>query len=166
VNILLFSTIWIAMALFAAAEEGKRRTASASGWAWRAWTLGAAALVAHMLLAMGVRYDWSHDAAVRETARQTARVFGLGWGGGVYVNYCFAAVWIAEAWWWRARPREYFGRDPRIGRALRLFYFVIIVNAAVVFARPAGRIAGIVLVLALVWAWRPAARTPLATANS
>ena len=92
---------------------------------------------------------------MRETARQTAAVYGINWGGGVYVNYFFVAAWLIEAWWWRAYPSLYFGRRRAITWALRAFYFVIIVNAAVVFASVPRRALGVVLVGALVWIWRP-----------
>ena len=39
-----------------------------------------------------------------ETARQTAAVYGVAWGGGVYVNYLFVGVWLAELLWWRVDP--------------------------------------------------------------
>jgi hypothetical protein len=35
--------------------------------------------------------------AVLETARQTDAVYGVSWGGGVYVNYLFVAAWLTEA---------------------------------------------------------------------
>lgn len=92
---------------------------------------------------------------MRETARQTAAVYGLNWGGGVYVNYLFTTAWLTEAWWWRAYPLQYFGRRRVITWVLRAFYFVIIVNAAIVFAGVPGRVIGVVLVGALMWMWRP-----------
>lgn len=157
-NAALFSTIWIALTLFVVAEAGKRRQSAhraAPAWAWAAWAIGAILCAVHIVLAFAGRYGWSRDAAVRETARQTAAVYGVNWGGGVYVNYVFIAVWLIEACWWRAFPARYVGRQPAITWCLRAFYLLIIVNAAVVFAGARGRAIGLVLVAALVWVWRP-----------
>lgn len=161
-NVALFATIWVALSLFVAGEAGKHALESASPakrWAWRAWTLGAGLCVLHMVIAFGVRHGWSHSAAVTETARQTAEVYGVAWGGGVYVNYLFASLWLAEAAWWRTDPRAYLGRPHWITWLLRGFYYVIVFNAALVFASPAGRVAGVPLVVALAWIWRPASRS-------
>ena len=35
----------------------------------------------------------------KNSARQTAEVFGLDWGGGLYVNYAFTAAWVADVAW-------------------------------------------------------------------
>ena len=31
-----------------------------------------------------------------ETARQTAEVFGINWGGGLFINYTVAILWIGD----------------------------------------------------------------------
>lgn len=154
----LYSTIWLALALFTLAEAGKRpwsHRGTAPAWAWRTWLLGAGLCTLHIALAFAARHDWSHASAVRETARQTAAVYGVNWGGGVYVNYVFLIAWWIEALWWRRSPADYFGRRPTITWALRAFYMVIIVNAVVVFASVERRALGAVLVGALAWVWRP-----------
>jgi hypothetical protein len=107
----------------------------------------------HILIAMSVRHGWNHQSAVQATARQTAAVYGLDWGGGVYVNYLFVAVWIAEGVWWRRWPVRYAARPRTIQWGLRAFYFVIIANAAVVFASASGRVIGVGLVGWLLGIW-------------
>jgi hypothetical protein len=104
---------------------------------------------------MAYRHGWSHQAAVLDTARQTAEVFGVAWGGGVYVNYAFVAIWLAELSWWRMDPDRYLRQAPWARWALRTFYLVIVFNAAVVFAAPDRRLAGVAVVAALLaaWAW-------------
>lgn len=164
-NVALYATIWAALWLFVTGEAGKRsleREGPATGRAWQAWTLGAVLCLLHMGIAFGARHAWSHSAAVVETARQTAAVYGLAWDGGVYVNYLFASVWLAEASWWRARPDAYLRRPRWMTWLFRGFAGLVLVNAALVFASPAGRVAGAALVAVLGWVWRPASR-PAAT---
>jgi hypothetical protein len=78
-------------------------------------------------------------------------VFGVGVGWGVYVNYLFFAVWLADAWSWRvARPAS---RPRVLTWSLRAFYLLIILNGAVIFAAPARRGLGLLIVGLLIWAW-------------
>jgi hypothetical protein len=150
VNAALYATIWAALFLFVMGEWGKRaieRVPGAARWAWRASLLGVFLCIVHMAIAMGLRHGWSHDAAVRDTARQTMEVFGVEFGAGVYVNYVFVMVWLAELGWWRANPAGYARRSRSIVWLLRAFYFVVVVSAAVIFVRPQFRIAGLALLL-------------------
>ena len=57
-------------------------------WA-AAWLL----CVVHALCAFHFFHHWSHAAALNHTTMQTERVTGLAWGGGLYVNWVFVAVW-------------------------------------------------------------------------
>ena len=157
----LYASIWIALAAFVAGEAGKRR-GTIPRWAWPVWVAGTLLCVLHIVIALGHYHHWNHDSAVTETARQTAAVYGLTWGGGVYVNYLFVAVWLAEVWYWRARPAEYFARSPVVVWGVRAFFFIIIVNAAVVFAAPRARVAGVAMTVALllIWANRPSSGQP------
>ena len=155
----LYGTIWLSMLLFAVGESGRsftRRGASFPQWAWWAFTAGLGLAVIHIIIAFAEVHRWSHADAVRSTAMQTAAVYGVPVGAGVYVNYLFVAAWLADAWWWRTSPRGYV-RPPAAVWALRAFYLVIIVNAAVVFADGLRRLAGLVLVSWLVRIWMPGA---------
>lgn len=152
----LFATVWCSLVLFVAAQHGLRRATRGSrppAWVHAANALGLALSVAHIALAMGSVHGWSHAAAAHATAIQTESVYGWRWGGGLLVNYLFVIVWAIDAW---SRSRTsgsiFDGAGPMW--ALRIFYAVIIVNAAVVFARGPMRPAGLVLVAALAAAWR------------
>jgi len=136
VTILLYATIWSALVCFVVGVTGRRPIV---------WLAGAVICWAHIAIAMGARYGWSHAAAVAATARQTAAVYGLDWGGGVYVNYVFAGVWLADALWLVVSPGRWASRPRVVNWSLGLFYVVIIVNAAIVFASPSGRVAGLLL---------------------
>jgi hypothetical protein len=150
----LYVTIWIALALFAAGESRRSLTprgANPPAWAWWAFTCGLALALVHTIVAFDVVHHWVHEDAVHATAIQTEAVFGIAAGWGVYVNYLFFAVWLADAWWWRAAPHHV--RPRGITWSLRAFYAIIIFNAAVVFAAGARRVIGVLILswLARVW---------------
>lgn len=160
-NIALYATSWLSVLLFVAGEAGKQRAVRRGlplRGAWLLWAVGALLCAAHMTLAMGVRYDWSHQAAIESTARQTQAVYGVNWRGGVYVNYAFLALWIAEVMWWRASPRRYLSRPAATTWIVRSFYLLVLFNAAVVFASGARAVAGVLLIAFLLWIWRPGGR--------
>jgi hypothetical protein len=151
-TVALYSTIWIALILFVAAQYG-RRGATMAHWVLPVSVTGLALCVIHILIAMTSVHGWNQAAAIEATARRTEAVYGLRWGGGLFVNYLFVAVWAADVWRSRA------GTDPRVenraaGWIVRIFYAVVIFNATVVFARWPMRIVGVCLVIALLVAWR------------
>ena len=119
--------------------------------AW--WTIGCLACLAHIALAMHVFHHGSHAAAVADTARQTRDAIGLDWGGGIYFNYLFAAIWSADvAWWWIA-PQSRAGRRLSVSAALHLFLAFIVLNATVVFEQGAIRWASAAAGLAIWILW-------------
>lgn len=164
--LVLYSTIWISLAFFVAGQHGYRSSRFPDprsmfprppGWVHAANATGLALCVIHIAIAMGSVHGWRHAAAIDATAIQTESVYGLRWGGGVFVNYLFVVVWALEAWW-RTRTRAFSGS--RFARwVLRTFYAVVVFNAAVVFARGSMRAAGVVLVAGLLLAWRPHPRS-------
>ena len=121
--------------------------------------LGALTCVVHIVLAMSNVHGWSHAAAMEATAEQTDAVYGVRWGGGLFVNYVFAAVWIADALQRVATPAAFARRPSWFVWTLRAFYFVIIVNAAVIFATPGRRWIGVVICLLIAGAWSGQPRT-------
>lgn len=133
-------TIWIALALFVAGELR------------RPWLflIGSVCAAIHLVWAMSAAYGWDHTAAAAATAAQTNAVFGINWRGGLYVNYLFVGIWIADALARIAVPAR---RSRALVWTLRTFYFVIIVNGAVIFARPERRWLGVVACGALIVAW-------------
>ena len=142
---MLFVTIWVALALFVAGEAGKgplRIDGRSPAWARPLWISGAILAIVHALIAFDDRYHWNHDHAVTATAAQAASLYGFAWRGSLYVNYAFLALWLLAAWTWRHW-------------AWRAFVLLMIVNGAVVFARPAARPFGAALVATLIWAWWP-----------
>jgi hypothetical protein len=144
-SLLLFVTIWVALVLFVAAEAGKGPLATGGRpprWARPAFTAGALLAILHAATAFADRYGWDHERAVIATAAQSAQIYGFAWRGSIYVNYAFLALWLFLAWSWRHW-------------LWRVFVLTMIVNGAIVFARPAWRPLGMLLVAALCWAWWP-----------
>ena len=154
----MYWTVWLALGLFAIGELGKRAQSPRRAeprWAWRCSALGVLLMLTHIMLAMALRHGWSHAAAMAATARQTQAVFGLDWGGGVYVNYLFVAAWTAELVVWRLAPARHASRGPALTWLLRAFYLIVIANAGIVFAVGWRRMAGAAIVALLLMAWRP-----------
>ena len=107
----MLATIWLALAGFVVGEAGKTRhfrTGVSPRWAWPVWCAGLVACAIHIAIAMAHVHGWSHASAVMETARQTEAVYGVSWGGGVFVNYLFVAVWLGELVWWRVASAALF----------------------------------------------------------
>jgi hypothetical protein len=136
---------------WAAAEILMRRSPASDRLARACSTAGLALAVAHVVLAFGLVYGWDHEAAIAGTAQQTAAVLGWGWRGGIFVNYLFLALWLADVCWWWADASAHRSRSPRAELVrLSLFTFMF-VNAAIVFAPMPGRLVGIAAVTAVLF---------------
>ena len=130
-----------------AAGEALMRKSSASDRLARAiWTLGLALAFVHVVLAFQLVYAWDHEAAVIATVRQTADRFGQGWRGGIYVNYVFLAIWLADVCWWWLAPASRAARPPGLEAARFALFAFMFFNGAVVFASGIGRLIGIAAV--------------------
>jgi hypothetical protein len=98
------------------------------------WSGACLLLLVHVAAAFHVVHHWSHTAALRSTARDTLRVTGFDWGGGIYFNYALMVAWLADvAWWWLA-PISHHRRPRVIGVVLQLYLLFMMVNATIVFA--------------------------------
>ena len=155
----LYLSIWLSLMLFVAGETGRSaaRGARPPQWAWWSFTLGLVLALVHTVLAFDLVHNWVHADAVLATARQTEAVFGQEIGWGVYVNYVFYAVWTADAAWWRRSP-DVSLRPAVVTWSLRVFYLVIMVNAAVIFAAGPRRVLGALMVSWLARIWASSAR--------
>ena len=156
VDVIVRGSMWLALGGFVAAHWGFRRAGSAahSSWPLAAYWIGAALAFVHALGAFHWHYDWSHTQAVVATAEQTADIFGLNWGGGVWVNYAFLVVWLADA------GRRMASHRPEVAEStgtwvLRCFYLIIIANGAITFVEWPMNLVGAGMVAVLVWCWWP-----------
>ena len=151
------STIWISIVAYTvgcvvfAIARGR---AELDRWTRVAWTIGCAALLAHYICAFQFVHAWSHAAVYADTARQTAEVFGIKFGGGVFVNYALAILWIGDVtWWWFAGLGSYRRRPWLLILIWHSFLIFIIFNATVVFANGLTRWIGILVTLCLFLCW-------------
>ena len=154
-------TIWIATGGYAVSVavslfqgrlpfRERRRWQARARWAW---TLGCLGLVAHTVCAFHFYHHWSQASAYRETARQTAEVTGMNWGGGLFINYAFLAAWIGDvAWWWRGLD-AYRRRSWLITAIWQGIFIFMLFNATVVFKTGVVRALGFGLFLALALFW-------------
>lgn len=139
----------------------------------RLWIAGSLILVAHVVCAFHFIHHWSHDHAFAATARQTASATGVATGAGLYLNYAFTLIWLADAaWWWWSRL-GYENRARSIGWLVHGFMAFMWFNATVVFGHRLARWMGVaccVLLMAAAWTRRGAGwaanPTPLAKKHS
>ena len=151
-------SVWLALAVatlgIALRFEAQHRPAW-SGWARWTWTVACGFFLIHVACAFHYFYQWSEAVAYSETARLTLAFTGMNWGGGLYFNYLFAALWLADVLWWWFAPGS-FSRRPHLLTVLwDGFFFFMVLNAAVIFVSGPKRWLGVFLctALALLW-WR------------
>jgi hypothetical protein len=108
------------------------------------WTAGCLAFLVHVVAAFHFAHHWSHAAAYAETARQTAEVVGLDWGGGIYFNYLLSLIWMIDVLWWSWCPKSYLTRSRWIEWFVQGFMAFIWLNATVVFGHGAIRWVGLI----------------------
>lgn len=159
-------TIWIAIGGYVASAVICLLRRESETWQRRArWasTTGCVALVAHTISAFHFYHDWSQASAYREVERQTAEVTGAAWGGGLFINYAFLAVWIADTvWWWRGLE-VYRQRPWLITAAWHGLFVFMLFNATVVFKAGWVRWLGVGLCAVLFWLWRKSVPRALAS---
>ncbi len=147
-------TAWLSLLGWAASEWERARKGSTAGKRARLlFTLGGLALVAHAVAAFHVRYDWSQEAALRDTARQTLAVTGMAVGAGLFVNYGFVLAWLGEVFWWWGFPDGYRSRGRALDRSVRALFIFMFANGAFVFVRGPMRWFGAAVLVAVLAAW-------------
>jgi hypothetical protein len=149
-------TARLAMSLYVLALAGRgtawgRRTCLGLGrWIW---TAGCFIFLLHLVCAFHFFHHWSHAEAYAAIARQTAEVVGLDWGGGLYLNYVFTLVWLADVGWWWLGLGRYEERPRIVEWTVQAFMAFIAFNATVVFGTETTRWAGVAAGLLLIGIW-------------
>lgn len=156
-ELLTRGTIWFSIAAYAIGAvlfAAARKPTSLDRWVRFAWTIGCAALLAHFISAFHFHHAWSHKSAYVDTARQTAEVFAINWGGGLFINYAVAVLWVTDvAWWWFAGLSSYRHRPWLITLLWHSFLIFIIFNATVVFKDGLVRWLGLGVCVILCVSW-------------
>ena len=148
----------IGSVIFAVSDSSRRRVVLESVTRV-VWTIACASLIAHFVSAFHFYHNWSHAAAYADTARQTNEIFGLDWGGGVFINYALVLAWMLDvAWWWRGGVDSYRKRPLPLVVAWHGFLIFIIFNATVVFGNGIVRWVGLAICLLLMLVWLRIAR--------
>ncbi len=161
--ILTRASVWLALIAYAIASglllfgRGTRNGLPTTTVRW-IWTAGCVFFLLHIGSAFAFFHHWSHEAAYRETAKQTAELTGLHWGGGIYLNYLFATAWLADVLSMWLNPRGRVRRERWMTTAWHCFFFFMVFNGAVVFAHGPVRWLGLTIcgTLAAIWLWRGA----------
>ena len=147
-------TIWVSILSYAIGCVVFAVTRQQDKWVRLAWTSGCAALILHFICAFQFYHSWSQTSAYAETARQTARVVAINWGGGLFINYAVAIFWLADvAWWWLAGVNSYRHRPWIVTLIWHGFLIFIIFNAMVVFKDGMTRWIGLLVCLTLCLSW-------------
>jgi hypothetical protein len=151
------STVWLSIVAYTigcVVFATERRQPAADRLTRLAWTTGCGALIAHFISAFQFYHSWSHESAYLETARQTAQVFAINWGGGLFINYAVATLWAADvASWWLAGLSSYRRRPWWLTLSWHGFLIFIIFTATVVFKDGPARWIGLLVCLTLVLSW-------------
>jgi len=114
------------------------------------WTIGCALYLAHAAAAFQYAYHWSHALAVHDTARQTEALFGVNWGGGIWFNYAFTAIWTGDALWWLIAPKTRAARPRWLNTAIHWYMAFMFINGAIVFPQGPARWIAAAMAVALV----------------
>lgn len=145
-------SVWLALLLWLASEwfalNPKRLRVRQSLFA-----LSAVVFLTHVTLAFHVFYDWSQTTALADVRRQTREVTGLEWSIGLWINYAFAALWIAEALWLCFRAGHHAARPAWVTRLVRGIFWFMAFNGAVVFVKGPQKWLGLVICLGAAVAW-------------
>jgi len=149
------STAWVALTFYVAGEAlcAVRRNPKDNAIAWWLKAVGGTFFLGHVAAAFHFFYDWSHAVAYADTARQSRAFSGLNSGGGLYLNYLFALVWVSDVVWWRIASDRSASPPAFWTWTVRLFFLFMIFNGAFVFVRGNVRWFGFLLCLILLVGW-------------
>jgi hypothetical protein len=150
-------TIWLTIVAYLVGSVVFALSRRRSGWDSAArivWTIACLSLIAHFISAFQFYHGWSHQAAYRDTARQTNEAFGFNSGAGLYINYLLLIAWIVDlTWWWLSGLDSYRRRSWPLLVAWHAFLIFIIFNATVIFADGIVRWLGLAVCLGLSFVW-------------
>ncbi len=112
-------------------DAARRRDPGSQRIARWLWTMGCLVYLIHVAVAFHFVHAWSHSAAYAHVLKRTLELTGLASGVGLYVNYAFGLLWLADTilWWhrldWSQRRIPYW--------IVQGIFAFLIVQATVVF---------------------------------
>jgi CDP-diglyceride synthetase len=113
------------------------------------WAAGCLVFLAHVAAAFHFYHQWSHALAADDTGRQTFERIGIHFNGGIWFNYLFALIWVADCAGYR-RGQFLSERNKTWHLVLHTFFLFMIFNATVVFGHGWAQPAGAVLCAAVI----------------
>ena len=99
-----------------------------------------------MVAAFHYTHHWRQGDAIESTARKTEQLIGGALGEGLYFNYLFLTVWIADILYWWLRPERYETRPAWMEYGIHGYLFFVAFNGAVIFESGVTRIGGTVAI--------------------
>jgi hypothetical protein len=159
-------TIWVVLCAYAIAASTLLLAQHRPRWlnaARSAWTCACVFLLLHVGFAFHYYHGWSHAAAYRDTASQTADVTGINWGGGIYLNYLLAVAWVADVLYWWLAPQRYEQRSSHVTAVWHGFVFFMVFNGSVIFGTGPVRWFGILISTGLIVLWWQCRKSDIAS---
>ncbi len=159
----IIATAWLTGFGYVLAVCIRLRQGSWTVWAARCWLFGACLMLVHVVVAFHFRHQWSHAAAVIDTARQTKELMGWEWGGGVWLNYLLVLIWLGDALWLTLAKESYLTRAKWLSMATQGYLAFMWFNATVVFGTMGAKVFGVGAIVVMLWSQRQAKATKQTT---
>ncbi|MFT5470412.1 MAG: hypothetical protein ACI8UO_005540 [Verrucomicrobiales bacterium] len=144
--LLVYSTIWTALLFYTIAVAWLAFEPRPSSWPRNFWTVGCVLFVIHVVSVFAFIHNWSHDHAMAHTRSETMKLTGVDSGSGLYLNYLFALIWLADTiWWWIVGKNRYRQRSRLIFGLIHFYFLFMIFNGAFLFVESPRRWLGLLL---------------------
>lgn len=118
------------VAVLTAELRGSKSTEHMIAWMW---LIGALFAFGHSLGALMTFHHGSQTEALDSTAEQTQQLLGFRFGAGLYVNYLFVVVWVADAVFRLLAPMRYLSLPSWYRYSAIGFLVFIAINGAIIF---------------------------------
>ena len=78
-------------------DAARHRDAGSQRFARWLWTIGGLVYLIHVVISFHFVHGWSHSDAYEHVVKRTFAMTGLATGVGLYVNYAFGVLWLADS---------------------------------------------------------------------
>lgn len=146
---MVFASVWFALFLYIWTLVRLALEKRASPRPRFLWSTGCMMFLIHVAGAFEVFHGWSHTDAYEKTALDSMALTGVRAGWGLYFNYAFTLIWLADMiWWWVAGDERYRRRNKPATAAFHIFFLFMMFNGAFFFVDGWVRWMGLVLTIA------------------